>query len=43
MPNPDAIIDKQIAATALVCKLTVVTRNTRDFAGIGARVLNPFD
>ncbi len=42
VPNPDCALDKQIAATALVYDLTVVTRNTRDFAGTGARVLNPF-
>ena len=42
VPNPDAVIDKQIAATALVYNLTVVTRNTRDFDGTGVRVLNPF-
>jgi predicted nucleic acid-binding protein len=42
VPNPDAVIDKQIAATALVYNLTVVTRNTRDSAGTGVRLLNPF-
>lgn len=42
VPNPNAAIDKQIAATALVYNLTVVTRNTRDFDGTGVRILNPF-
>ena len=32
-----------IAATALVHDLTVVTRNTRDFAFSGAPVLNPWE
>jgi predicted nucleic acid-binding protein len=35
-------IDKQIAATALVHDLTVVTRNTADFAGTGAKLSNPY-
>jgi predicted nucleic acid-binding protein len=41
-PNNQHPIDKQIAAIALVYDLTVVTRNTQDFAGTGARLLNPF-
>ena len=41
-PNPEHAIDKQIAATALVHDLTVVTRNTTDFEGTGVRVINPF-
>ena len=35
-------IDALLAATALVHDLTLVTRNTRDFAGTGVRVLNPW-
>lgn len=31
-----------IAATALVRNLTVVTRSEKDFAALGARVLNPW-
>ena len=34
--------DLMIAATALDHDLTVVTRNTRDFAGLGVKVENPF-
>jgi predicted nucleic acid-binding protein len=33
---------KAIAAGALEHRLTVVTRNVRDFAGCGVRVLDPF-
>jgi predicted nucleic acid-binding protein len=35
--------DGFIAATALEHDLTVVTRNVKDFAGLGVRVLNPWD
>jgi toxin FitB len=35
-------LDKQIAATALVYDLCVVTRNVDDFKTTGARTLNPF-
>jgi len=31
------------AATALEHNLTVVTRNVKDFAGLGVAVLNPWD
>ena len=34
--------DGLIAATALVHDLTIVTRNTRDLDGTGARLLDPF-
>ena len=40
--NEQHIVDKQIAAIALVYDLIVVTRNTNDFAGTGAQLLNPF-
>lgn len=36
-------IDGLIAATALVHRLTVVTRNVRDFAPTGVAILNPFE
>jgi predicted nucleic acid-binding protein len=36
-------VDSLIAATALVYDLTIVTRNTRDFEGIGATILNPWE
>lgn len=35
-------VDSLIAATALAHNLTIVTRNTRDFAGIGAMIVNPW-
>ena len=35
--------DSMIAASALRHDLTVATRNTRDFANAGVRVINPFD
>jgi hypothetical protein len=40
--NDQHIVDRQIAAMALVYDLTVVTRNTSHFAGTGAKCLNPF-
>jgi predicted nucleic acid-binding protein len=42
VPNPENALDKQIAATALIHDLTVVTRNEKDFASCGVPVLNPF-
>jgi hypothetical protein len=41
-PNDQHLVDRQIAAIALVYDLTVVTRNTAHFAGTGARLVNPF-
>ncbi len=35
--------DAMIAATATVHRLTVVTRNVRDFAQFGVEILNPFE
>jgi predicted nucleic acid-binding protein len=35
--------DGMIAATALEHDLTIVTRNEKDFAGLGVVVLNPWD
>jgi predicted nucleic acid-binding protein len=37
------VADGLIMATALHHNLTVVTRNVRDFAGVGVAVLNPWD
>ncbi|HED12552.1 MAG TPA: type II toxin-antitoxin system VapC family toxin [Gammaproteobacteria bacterium] len=42
VPHPENAMDKQIAATALVYDLTVVTRNHKDFIRTGVPVLNPF-
>lgn len=41
-PHPQHALDKQIAATALLHGLTVVTRNDQDFASTGVPVFNPF-
>ena len=35
--------DGMIAATALEHDLTIVTRNVKDFAGLGVAVFNPWD
>ncbi len=43
VPHPENTLDKQIAATALVYDLTLVTRNVRDFSAIGVTLLNPFE
>lgn len=42
VPHAENPIDKQIAATALIYDLTVVTRNEPHYAPTGVRVLNPF-
>ena len=42
--QPDTLMqDALIAAVATVHRLTVVTRNTRDFQHFGIPTLNPFD
>ncbi len=43
VPDPNNALDKQIAAIALVHDMTVVTRNTKDFEGMGLSLINPFD
>src|SRR5208282_6443131 len=37
------VVDAVIAATALEHGLTLVTRNAKDFAGLGVVLLNPWD
>ncbi len=41
--RPMNIADGMIAATALEHDLTVVTRNVKDFAGLGVAVFSPWD
>ena len=41
--RPLPTVDSLIAATALAYDLTIVTRNTRDFEGIGATLVNPWN
>jgi hypothetical protein len=40
--RPVPVVDGLLAATAWANGLTLVTRNDRDVAGLGATVLNPF-
>lgn len=40
--NPHHPIDNQIAATALVYDLTLVTRNVKDIEKTGVKFINPF-
>lgn len=42
VPHYENAIDKQIAATALLYDLTLVTRNTKDFKSTGVKLFNPF-
>ena len=43
VPNPRADRDVLIAATALVHRMTVVTRNVDDFKLTGVEVINPWE
>jgi predicted nucleic acid-binding protein len=43
VPHPRSHRDALIAATALVHGMTVVTRNTADFAQTGVGILNPWN
>ena len=43
VPDPRPEHDALLAATALVHKMTVVTRNTVDFTPTGVATLNPWD
>jgi predicted nucleic acid-binding protein len=42
VPHSENPLDKQIAATALIHDLIVVTRNVAHYESTGVRVLNPF-
>ena len=42
VPNPKSERDALIAATALVHKMTVVTRNIKDFKNSGVLLINPW-
>ena len=42
VPDPKAERDALIAATGLVHRFTIVTRNTRDFLATGVTLLNPW-
>ncbi len=43
VPDPLAERDALIAATALVHKMTVVTRNVDDFKPMGVQIINPWE
>lgn len=43
IPDPKAERDAWIAATAIGAGLTLVTRNTSDFATMSVRLVDPFD
>ena len=42
VPHPENPLDKQIAATALLYDLTLVTRNIKHFASTGVKLIDPF-
>ena len=41
--RPIPVIDGLLAATAVINRLTLVTRNDRQITGLGATILNPFE
>ncbi|WP_245505737.1 hypothetical protein [Rhizobium sullae] len=43
MPDPRSTRDAFIGATAIVRNLTLLTRNTRDFQGMGVEIINPWE
>ena len=42
VPHPENPLDKQIAATALIHDLVLVTRNVKHYSETGVKLLNPF-
>ena len=42
VPNHENALDKQVAATALIHDLIIITRNVGDFGECGAGLFNPF-
>jgi predicted nucleic acid-binding protein len=42
-PTPRNTVDSLIAATARIHEMTVVTRNTSDFANCGVQLINPWE
>jgi predicted nucleic acid-binding protein len=42
VPHPEDPLYKQIAATALIYDLAVVTRNSAHYESTGVRIVNPF-
>jgi predicted nucleic acid-binding protein len=43
VPDPRSQRDSFIGATALVRGLTLLTRNVRDFQGMGVQIINPWE
>ncbi|MBX9858106.1 MAG: type II toxin-antitoxin system VapC family toxin [Sphingomonas sp.] len=43
IPDPKSERDAWIAATAINAGLTLATRNVGDFAGMGVKLVNPFE
>lgn len=43
VPDPKPINDAYIAATALTRRMTLVTRNIKDFDSMGVTLVNPWD
>jgi predicted nucleic acid-binding protein len=42
VPHPENPLDKQVAATALIHDLVLVTRSVKHFTGTGVKIVNPF-